>query len=136
MRVDLLDDGFERLLIFRGGVRPLATGMHRVPRRALVDTRFRAVAVLAQPKANLRLRIPDGLEEVDEVILSRLLKTRLHDQEAAVEVIDIQCRSRFADAARVLVQAGGKLGALADSILRGGVGRIRFSNIDRMVDSF
>lgn len=77
---DLFDDRFRRLLIFRGGIGPLAAGMPRVPRRALVDPGFRAVAVPAQAVADLRFRIADRVEEVDEVVLGQFLEARLHDQ--------------------------------------------------------
>ena len=104
---DLFDDRFRRLLIFRGGVGPLPAGMHRVPRGALVNPGFRAVAMLAQAEAYLRFRIPDRLEEVDQVVLGRFLEARLHDQEAAVEIVDVEGGAGAADAFRVLVEAGG-----------------------------
>ena len=46
--------------------------------------------MLAQAEAYLRFRIPDRLEEVDQVVLGRFLEARLHDQEAAVEIVDVE----------------------------------------------
>ena len=130
---DLFDDRRRRLLIVRRRVGPLAAGMQRVPRGALVDPGFRAVAMLAQAEAYFRLRIPDRLEEIDQVVLGRFLETRLHDEEAALEVVDVERGDGFADAARVLVEPGRQLGALADRILGGLVVRIGLADVDRVV---
>ena len=79
--------------------------------------------MLAQAKAYIRFRIPDRLEEIDQVVLGRFLEARLHDEEAAFEVVDVERGDGFADAARVLVEPGRQLGALAErGDAAGGVG--------------
>ena len=90
MGADLFDDRRRRLWVVRRRVGPLAAGMQRVPRGALVAPGFRAVAVLAQAAANFRFRIPDRLEEIDQVVLGRFLAALLHDEEAAFEVVDVE----------------------------------------------
>jgi len=100
---DLFDDRRRRLLVVRRRVGPLAAGMQRVPRGALVDQGFLAVAVLAQAEAYFRFRIPDRLEEVDQVVLRRFLEARLHEEGAALEVVDVERGDGLAVAARVLV---------------------------------
>ena len=132
MGADLFDDRRRRLLV-RRRVGPLAAGMQRVAQGALVDPGFRAVAVLAQAAANFRFRIPDRLEEIDQVVLGRFLEARLHDEEAAFGVVDVERGDDFADAARVLVEPGRQLGALADRVLGGLVVRIGLADVDRVV---
>ena len=46
--------------------------------------------MLAQAEAYFRFRIPDRLEEVKQVVLGRFLEARQHDEEAAVEVVDVE----------------------------------------------
>ena len=58
------DDRFRRLLIVRGGIGPLAAGMHRVPQRALVDPGFRTLAVIAQAEADLLFEFQIGLKKL------------------------------------------------------------------------
>ena len=89
MGADLFDDRRRRLLVVRRRVGSLAAAMLRVPRGALADPGFRAVAVLAQAEADFRFRIPDRLEQIDQVVLGRFLEARLHDEEAAFEVVDV-----------------------------------------------
>ena len=105
---NLFDDRRRRFLIIRRRVGPLAAGTQRVPRGALVDPGFRAVAVLAQAEAYFRFRIPDRLEEVNQVVLPQFLEARLHDQKAAVEVVDVERGDGFA-MLRVLVEPGRQL---------------------------
>jgi hypothetical protein len=75
--------------------------------------------VLAQAEAYFRFRIPDRREEVDEVVLDRFLKAHQHNEEAAVEVVDVERGDGVADAARVLGEPGRRSGALTESIIGG-----------------
>ena len=109
MLPDLLGDQDGRLPVLRARVRPRAARMQGVLGGALVAPPVGAVAMHSKAEADLRLRVPDRPEHVDEVILGRLLKTRLDYEESAVEVLDIQGRRRLLDALRVVLQSAGSL---------------------------
>lgn len=57
----------------------------------------------------------------------------MDDQEAAFEVVDVERGGGFPYAARVLVEPGGELGALAYRVLGGLVVRIGLADVDRVI---
>ncbi|MCY1218016.1 hypothetical protein D9M72_299490 [compost metagenome] len=89
--------------------------------------------MLAHAEADFRVRIPYRLEEVDQIGLGRSLEARLADEEAALEILDVQRGVHLHDPGGVLAQSLGELLALADGVLRCRIGGIGLAHVDRVI---
>jgi hypothetical protein len=119
-----------RILHFGIAVRPIPTRVQSIPRRAQVGPRSRIVAVFAESVGNAHLGIPYGLEEVNQVVLSRSLPSRLHDNRPVVEILQPQCCFSLRDVLSVVVEAVGQPVPLFHRGLGGWIGWVSTSAPD------
>src|ERR1700733_856391 len=105
MLLDVLNDALRRPRVLHLGiaVRPVATGMQRVPRRTQIGAGSRIIAVLAEAIANVDLVVPDWFEQMNEVVLGRILPSGLHDNRPILEILQAERASRLRDVLAVIV---------------------------------
>jgi len=103
--------------------------MQRVPGRAKISASSRVVSVLAKTEHDADLLVPDGLEEIDQISLRRVLPPTLYHESAVVKILQAQ-RFGFSDISSVVVQPVGEAVTLLGGRLRRRVGRVGLSDIN------
>ena len=99
MLLDVLKNPIRRPRVLHIGiaVRPIASVVQRVPRRAQIGTCLRCVSMLAESVADSDFIVPNRFEEVDQIVFRRALPSGLHNQCAVFEILQPQaCPSPFA----------------------------------------
>ena len=105
VRADLHDGLFAGRIFFRGC--PSPAGVQRIPWRALVRTRIRAVSMFAEALAYFHFLVPDGPKPINEEVFRSLHPCATDDEITALEVAKIEI-IRASDGTVVVLEPGVK----------------------------